>query len=727
MEKKYLFTMAAAAAMLAACSDDAKELSAPELQTNPTEEVAQGTDIPVLFDSYVNRATTRTGATGDTDDDAIKKPFDEGDPTKTYGGFGVFGYYTDNNEYDQLATPNFFYNQRVTYATDHWTYEPVKYWPNEYGTSAVSDDADKVTYFAYAPYVDVTPSSGKVTTNNNENGDATWGITGMTRNTAAGDPVIKYIGSFDNRKSVDLVWGVNKTTSWPRVVDGSSQTFTAGLPWLNVERPAQAQKIGASEATQNVQFQFLHALAKMKFKIDAFVDGTDGSNDLDSKTKIWVRSVRFTGFAMKGALNLNNETANEPYWMNYNGNGDLESGEDVIVYDGRKDGKEGVSGSDASNEKSLGLNAQLIETEASFGDDGAWASSGEHYTGVTKTAASLFNGTGTFFAIPTDEDLTVEIVYDVETIDSSLGTRLADNLTPGSSIENRISKKISFGSESKLKAGKQYVVNLHLGMNDVNFDAQVLAWEAATPAEADLPANVPFYAAKPASDNAIGAATIPYNATSFTIGISGLYGGEAISAELVDTGSYSNTETNVKTSNESLTGWSVSTVTNANTSGYQVETITTAPNTLTTNRVQVAEWTGGTSGNKVTMTFTQLAAPLALKAPATLTADTDVPFEYQLNRAGANYGFFCTGIEATTFATLNASTNDNPDNGANGIKVYRNGNELTLVDTLVNEGDFTFNDTGMITVKENFVADDVIKVVLKTGDAPAETISWKVE
>ena len=706
-----------AAMMLASCSSDNLDVG----QT-PAQPDVQGQGLAVAFDAYSNRGVTRAGVVGQTTNDAIQAAWDG---STNFGGFGVFGYYTNNNEYDQLATPDFMYNQLVTYSTDHWIYTPVKYWPNEYGTSAISDDADKVSFFAYAPYVDVTPASGKLTDTNDGGADATYGITGMSRNTASGDPIIKYIGSFNSAKSVDLCWGVCNTTTWPRVNGTPDQTLASGLPWLNVERPQEA-KTGAA-STQNVKFQFMHALAKMKFTVNAFVDGTDNANDLAPDTKIWIRSIRFTGFAMKGALNLNNETPNTPYWMNYNGIGDLETDGEVIVYDGRKDGKEGVTGSEASNEKSLGLNPQLVETDQSF-NAGAWATSGEHYKGVTKDEdVSLFNGTGVFFAIPTDDNLEIEIVYDVETIDANLGTKLADNSTPGSSIENRITKRISFGGTStKLEAGKGYVINLHLGMNDVNFDAAVANWEDVTPTDVDLPANVPFFEAAAAGT---GTATIPYNSTSLVFGINGLNGGEVINASLTATGSYSNTATGTKTSDTNLAGWAVIASSNANASGYSVQTLTTTANTLTTNRVQVANWTGASSGKKVDMTFTQLAAPLALKAPATLTPAVidGTVYKYQLQRDGAAYGFFCTGIDAATFAVLTAATNGNPENGVNGIKVYRNGAELTLVDTPTNAGEFSFNDEGLISVIENFVSGDLIKVVLKTGDAAAETITWKVE
>lgn len=716
--------MTAAAAMFAACSDDAKELNAPELATNPTEEVAQG-QVPVLFDSYVNRATTRAGATGDQTKTTLQKAWN---PGTTYGGFGVFAYYTDNNDYDQLATPNFFYNQLVKWdeINNYWKYDPVRYWPNEYGSTAISDDADRISFFAYAPYVQVNPSSGKLTTNNNGGADESWGITGMSRNTASGDPIIKYIGSFKSSEAVDLVWGVNNTATWP-LVNGGNQEFTStiGLPWLNVERPAEADT--QSAAAQRVKFQFMHALAKLHIQVNTFTDGITGA-DVDSDTKVWIRSVRFKGFAMKGALNLNNEKANEPYWMNYNGVGDLESDGEVIVYDGRKDGKEAMTNAEASNEKVKGLNPQFIEDEKQLTNSG-WLGSSEtgYRSGVTGTLSELFEGGGVFYVIPTDDQVEIEITYDVETIDGNLGARLSDNATSGSSIENCITKNITFGGGTggdKLEAGKAYVINLHLGMNSVKFDADVKGWEDVSPVDVNMPANVQFFgAASPQADNAV---IIPYNETDYQFGISGLNGGEVVNAVVGINKWNSATATCAEsTSNAWIDGWSTTPV-NANASGFQVFTLTSSVNTTTVNRKQVATWTGATSGKGVQMTFTQLAAPLALQAPLTLTPATGSSYDYQLRRTGANYGFFCTGIDAATFAAP-LTTNGDPETGANGIKVWRNGNKLNYVTALTNNGDFTFDDSGKITVQENFAVGDVIKVVLKTGDAPAETITWTVE
>ena len=454
MNKKLLFA-ATVAAMLASCSSD-------DLSVQTAKQEAQGLENAVSFEALSQRSLTRAGYAGVMDNDQLKT-----------NGFGVFGYYTDLNEYDQTSTPNFMYNQKVSGA--NWTYEPVKYWPNEYGSNAQSDDVDKLTFFAYAPYTENVPATGKVT------GDDQVGITGFTRATAAGDPYVKYVGSLDPLKCVDLCWGVadpNQNVTW-NIIQGGSQTMTAGMPWMNVQRPQKS--LG-----QKMKFFFKHALTQLNVQIDADVNtDTHGAGvEVDSKSKVYVRSITFNGFAMKGALNLNNEDANTPNWKGYNCNNEPIVTEEYTIYDGMKDGKEGT-GYVASNEKVTGLNEKIIQ-------DKAWNQSAE---GVTKTAKNLFNSTtvdAPIYVIPTGDNMNVTIVYDIETKDDKLAGTVSDNETNGVSIENKISKTItlSSGDAMKLEAGKKYTIQLHLGLSQVEFDAKVEDWDdTAAAGEAWLPGN----------------------------------------------------------------------------------------------------------------------------------------------------------------------------------------------------------------------------------------------
>lgn len=468
MRKFYLF--AAAAAMFAACSSDKLDTGQNSVE-KPLEPGAVG------FSAYTQRSTTRSGLSGVMTDAVLQNC-----------GFGVFGYYTDNNDYEQSRTPDFFYNQKVEYEAGDWKYEPVKYWPNEYGSTAVSDDNDRVSFFAYAPYVEVSPSSGKLVKTLSD--DDQWGITGMSRNSAAGDPLVKYIASFENGKSVDLLWGVCDDPNWAIIQGGTVQLINegkVGLPWLNVERPLYPNNDGLNN--KRMKFTFKHALAQFSVNVDAFVDGLTNEKDLTPKTKIYVRQISFTGFATKGALNLNNTEKDKALWLDYSGTSDIESGAAVTIYDGRKDGKEGMSGADASNEKVRGLNPDII---SNYNET---INQGNTTAGVTADLKPLFESTVPAMVIPTGEEMEVEIVYDVETEDANLSTRLSDGKTFGSSIENRISKTISFGTAG-MENGKHYTLNLHLGMNSVKFDATVSGWvESDVKPEADLPANMPQFAA----------------------------------------------------------------------------------------------------------------------------------------------------------------------------------------------------------------------------------------
>jgi len=695
MDKKYLMTMAAAAAMFAACSDDVKETlgGLPDGPKSPVAVVSPDS-IPVGFDAYANRATTRAGKSGDSTNETLQKGEEEG------GGFGVFGYYTDNNDYDQLATPNFMYNQLVKYDNGSWKYEPVRYWPNEYGSSAVSDDYDKVSFFAYAPYVTVNGASGKVT----DTGNADWGITQISRNTASGDPIVKYIASFKQNEAVDLLWAVSEETNWGIVEDGSIQEFTPGMPWLDVKRPAQIN--------QRLKFNFRHALAKMRVNVDAVADQFEGKKSADEKTRIWIRSVRFNGFAMKGALNLNNENANTPYWMNYNGIGDLEADGDVMVYDGRRDGKEAMSNAKATNEKSLGLNPKFIEDDTSF-YDGSWAT-GENNTGVDGTTSPLFDGGGIFYVIPLDDDeVNVEIVYDVETIDKNMGYTLADGKTPGTAVENRISKVIKFAPSAgssdavtSIEAGKSYQINLHLGMNSVKFDAEVMAWEELEPAtEINLPANMPQLAI--GSDHTI---TVPADARSYTFALTGLNVGETIT-----------TDTPTNSADDGVVGVSSVDVNAQAKQTWEIVKINLNPNE--TVKTQTTTFNIAGSANSTGSTITIVQQPHALGLAVAVGGVKSGESGEENNT-----------IKLTSTAKKNAFkavtlTGDNI-----GISIIKNGVEQTLVSGDSEPDDakeFTFtpfDNESAATIKfhDNIVAGDTYIITVKAGDAEAETYTVRV-
>ena len=136
---------------------------------------------------------------------------------------GVFACYTGDVKYNlSTVTPNYMYNQQVTYDDDGrtWTYTPVKYWPNT--ADGDGGHKDYVSFFAYYPY---TAAAG------------TEGIIGFSSKDAAGDPWLVYqLPANAPTSQTDLLYGVKD--------DGS--------PLLDMQK---------QNVTGEVSFSLRHALA----------------------------------------------------------------------------------------------------------------------------------------------------------------------------------------------------------------------------------------------------------------------------------------------------------------------------------------------------------------------------------------------------------------------------------------------------------------------------------
>lgn len=170
-------------------------------------------------------------------------------------GFGVFAYYTGQEDYSFSATANFMNNQKVEFTTD-WTYSPLKYWPNNPG--------DKVTFFAYAPYnvagAVLTPNAGTITFT---------------------------------------------------VADA-----VANQQDLTVSDASSTKNLTKQAVTGKVNFNFKHVLARVGLNVEAMVDLVNGdatgdpdtnkeNGTLDDKTTIKVTKVELIGkFDKEATINL---------------------------------------------------------------------------------------------------------------------------------------------------------------------------------------------------------------------------------------------------------------------------------------------------------------------------------------------------------------------------------------------------------------------------------------
>ena len=413
-------------------------------QQHATQQQPQAVD----FNAYVNRSTTRGGTQGTLDLVVLQT-----------AGFGVYAYYTDNHQYNQMSLPNFMFNQQVTYVGSKWTYSPVKYWPNETGEDAISTGIDYLTFFAYAPYTAVDPITGNCIN------DTETGIIRLSHSNENGDPLVAYRVSFEPDKRVDLCWAV---------------------PTLNKTKPT---------ISETVDFNFQHALAALNVQIDADIDvASHNASSLDGNTRVWVRSITFEGFAEQGQLSMYSTTRAHWYGMDCDC---AVSSKPITVYDGRRDSHEGVA--ESPNELPTGLNPIIVQSTA-YTVDGTTITAPEATKGVTNTPVNLFDVssmsgtdeqilTAPIFVIPSNDPMRVTIEYDVETYDPKLITdRLADNKTTGSSICNRLTSAITIGGQSlTMQAGKQYNIRLHLGLISVKVDATVTGWLYGDNADVDFP------------------------------------------------------------------------------------------------------------------------------------------------------------------------------------------------------------------------------------------------
>lgn len=402
MKKFYFMAFIASAALtMTSCSND--ELASTG--TGASEQTA------INFSTYLGRAAETRAKVTDTE--VLKN------------GFGVFAYYTKTINFSgESETPNFMFNQKVTGATSGesttWTYDPVKYWPNQAN--------EMVSFFAYAPYSE-----------NAEDANLTFAqVSGKDKMT--GTPKITVKVPTDLSKTTDFVAA--------SVVDQKKPT----------------------EANKNVDFKLLHEMTRLslsaKLNPDVTIAGgsTYADNDNHNKTFVVIKEIKFD--------NGDNTIYSEGVYTFNKANSGTENGATV-----RGTWSDLKASGNALDFAAL-LNASSVKVENAKAD----IEDGKYKTGVngvklTKTSKfeSLLKTNEYAFLIPVEsaklsESNKVTIKYDIVTEDASL--ECGYSCTP-------VVKTVSLPTSNFLEQGKAYDLQITIGLTEVKLSAEALDWVAA--------------------------------------------------------------------------------------------------------------------------------------------------------------------------------------------------------------------------------------------------------
>ena len=461
-----------------------------------------------------------------------KGPIDNSDTDRGLKNakFGVFAYQTTSDYVNTAPTeapsniaPNFMYNQEITWSTDKWTYEPVKYWPNGIdAANAVNDPskdalqdatyAKKLSFFAYAPYkamadfntagtgtAGATFPSALSTGSNFKTASGTNGIIAMTTNEFIGNVWLKYLMPKANEaEAVDLLWGTNGKTSYSET-DNENPTLSAIGDGYNMNLTKQI--VG-----EKVKFLFKHALAKLggstvtgtqdltaasskcDFMVKVDVDNNYGSSQKDyfavdfdnTKTLVTVKDVLIEDAATAHTRDSRiSETESDLFkdgWFN------IETG----TWDMTGAQKGGTlkinvqNGSEDTPNNKYTLNPQIKEVGVGGGSGqkavptgtpSAWASGNP--SGVTVEALPLYanEDAPAIMLIPGNADQTIYVTVDyfVRTADANLSTGYTE-------VEQIITNKVVLPHEL-LKSNNVYKIVMHLGLTSVKFEAIVSDWQ----------------------------------------------------------------------------------------------------------------------------------------------------------------------------------------------------------------------------------------------------------
>lgn len=440
--------------LLAACSQG------DEAQVSVVQK-----DVAVGFSPYVGRTpesrTTHPAATsgGEITLERLKTL-----------GFGVYAQYTSETEWVSYtkATPfNFMWNQQVGWnAVDNkWTYEPVKYWPNDNNpadkqspAATGSQEHSYLSFFAYAPYAPVsTPASGfdvkDVDTNSDGKPDHD-GIVAVSLNSDnAYGSYLYYRTSndipFSPETSVDLLWATQQDLF--KMMD-SGEGYVDGA----------------------VNFAFKHALSKVGIYVKALIDRTDDysspaySADVDPNTRIFIESATLTvpDFYSEGKLMMTpaDATPTAPRW-------------DFTGLDAKKQTGLSFDSDDSNTTPDIGYAIRYADPNMPQ-DRADYELAKEDFDamefGVTSTERQLAANQAEFIFPPagTSKALSVNLVYHVVTLDENL---VLNSPKYYSDVTNNITAELT--PAFTWEPNKKYKILMEPGLTSAKFTlAEIDEW-----------------------------------------------------------------------------------------------------------------------------------------------------------------------------------------------------------------------------------------------------------
>ena len=485
-----------------------------------------------------NAGATRTtgGAPGDITTTVLKgENYGFGVVAYMKGADGVDNCYNDANPPAwNTSIPNFMWNQKVYWnvtTNNTWTYSPVKFWPNDFSTGNVDDkegtgedkeawgsrNAGKVSFFAYAPYVNFpaessgdTEKHGKKNVSEKSPTADTDGIVAMTANNNNGEPQVYYVlSNADVDHAVDLLWGLRGNSSGYSLANNTEDATKGNDYNINLTK----QSVGES-----VNFLFKHALSKLgghtpNDPTEAYQTGLQIVLDVDNgsenggvkpgtaisggvkqaNTLVTVEKIEIYDKATASASPVDpviyNTTQTSDLiksgWFNIaTGAWDLTTSTTKgATYSSVVDNNQTVSGN------GYALNANIKEATPTADVTGTtfnnWKISDAVVTGVTTTPQDVYTNDSdvpSLVLIPSSTEaqtLVVRIKYIVRTWDPNLNVAASGEPNgTWTKVTQTITNEVTIPAGA-LKSNKYYKLLIHLGLTSVKFTASVVDWEEA--------------------------------------------------------------------------------------------------------------------------------------------------------------------------------------------------------------------------------------------------------